>query len=214
MCDSTQVTVNQRGGRHRSLLVGLAAAIALVAPGCTSISATDTSAATTAEESTTTPDTHAGYVPPLAESKPTTVRVPSIGLEAPLLHLGLRPDGSLDVPPTEPGSPASWYDKSPTPGEIGPAILLGHVNDTSNQDGVFGRLDELRNGDHIEVTREDHSTATFEVTGYEQYSKDNFPTQKVYGNTSQAEIRLITCDGYDPLTGLWDENLVVYGRLI
>src|SRR5690606_11539738 len=68
--------------------------------------------------------------PVLAESAPVAVRIPAAGAASELLHLGLRPDGSLEVPPTHPGAPASWYTASPTPGERGPAILLGHVNAT------------------------------------------------------------------------------------
>ena len=52
------------------------------------------------------------------------------------------------------------------------------------------------------------------MTKGEQYPKDNFPTQKVYGNTEGAELRLITCDGYDPETGLFDDNYVVYAELV
>lgn len=149
----------------------------------------------------------------MAESAPVRVQITSIGVDSELLYLGLRSNGALEVPPADPGSPAGWYNKSPTPGEVGPAVLLGHVNDTQNDAGVFARLDELKDGDAIEVTREDQSVATFVVTSTEKYSKDDFPTQKVYGNTETPEIRLITCDGYDPNSGLWGENLVVYGKM-
>ena len=69
-------------------------------------------------------------------------------------------------------------------------------------------------GDTIEVTREDGTTAVFTVERGEQYSKDAFPTQKVYGNTEGSELRLITCDGYDPATGEFDDNYVIYAQLV
>lgn len=156
-----------------------------------------------------------GALPPvLAQSAPTSVRIPTLGVDSELLHLGLRENGSLEVPPTDPGSPASWYDKSPTPGERGPAVLLGHVNEDDGGDGVFAGLRDLQPGDTIEIPREDGTTARFEVSYGEAYAKDDFATQKVYGNTAGSELRLITCDGYDPETGLWDENYVVYATLI
>lgn len=143
---------------------------------------------------------------------PASVQIPDIGVDSPLLHLGLQADGTLEVPPTDPGSPAGWYHKSPSPGEIGPAILLGHVNDTQNAAGVFGRLQELTVGDVVQVALEDQTVVEFVVTAAEKYGKDQFPTQKVYGDTEVPEIRLITCDGYDSATGQWGDNLVVYGK--
>lgn len=152
--------------------------------------------------------------PVLNRSEPTTVHIPVIDTYSPLLRLGLRDNGSLEVPPGNPGAPAAWYDASPTPGQRGPAVLLGHVNATDGGPGVFARLRELRPGDTVEVTREDGSTAVFSVERGEHYGKDVFPTQKVYGNTTGSELRLITCDGYDPRTGEWGENYVVYAKLV
>ncbi|MBD2763312.1 class F sortase [Kocuria sp. WRN011] len=149
----------------------------------------------------------------LAASDPQSLSIPATGTRSELLHLGLREDGSLEVPPEPPGSPAGWYDGSPTPGERGPAVLLGHVNATGGGPGVFADLRQLRPGDTIEVARQDGSTATFTVDRGEAYAKDEFPTLKVYGNTPGAELRLITCDGYDPATGNFGDNYVVYATL-
>ncbi|MEF3120537.1 class F sortase [Kocuria flava] len=158
--------------------------------------------------------TPAGAPAPMAESAPTAVRIPSTGTGSELLHLGLREDGALEVPPEAPGSPAAWYDGSPTPGERGPAVLLGHVNATGGGPGVFAGLRELAPGDTIEVDRADGTTAVFAVERAEQYTKDAFDTRAVYGNTEGPELRLITCDGYDRLTGEFDDNYVVFATLV
>ncbi|MCC9175411.1 class F sortase [Arthrobacter sp. zg-Y179] len=149
----------------------------------------------------------------LAPSAPVSLSIPATGTESRLLHLGLREDGSLEVPPEPPGSPASWYTGSPTPGERGPAVLLGHVNATGGGEGVFAGLRNLVPGDRLEIAREDGTTAVFSVDRGEQYGKDEFPTLAVYGNTAGAELRLITCDGFDPATGTFDDNYVVYASL-
>ncbi|MHC5560695.1 class F sortase [Kocuria sp. U4B] len=149
----------------------------------------------------------------LAASAPKSLTIPAIGASSELLHLGLRENGSLEVPPEPPGSPASWYDGSPTPGERGPAVLLGHVNATGGGPGVFADLRQLNPGDRIEVTRQDGTVATFVVDRGEAYAKDAFPTLEVYGDTEGAELRLITCDGYDPATGAFDDNYVIYATL-
>lgn len=165
-------------------------------------------------KSSAAPETEKVLEPVLPESPPVTVTIPSLGVQSQLLRLGLQDNGILEVPPGDPGSPAGWYVHSPTPGERGPAVLLGHVNAYGNGPGVFAGLRQLQAGDTIEVAREDGTTAIFTVDRAEAYSKDTFPTQTVYGNTEGAELRLITCDGYDPATGEFDDNYVVYAKLL
>jgi sortase (surface protein transpeptidase) len=147
-------------------------------------------------------------------SEPVRLSVERIGLDGDLMQLGLRSDRSLEVPPEGPGAPAGWYRHSPTPGEAGPSVLLGHVNATGGGPGVFAELHRLTPGDRITVTRQDGSAAAFSVDAVERYEKAAFPTLRVYGNTAGPELRLITCDGYDPATGSFDANLVVYASLL
>lgn len=150
----------------------------------------------------------------LESSPPTSFGIPSIGAGSDLMRLLLRDDGSLAVPPAEPGSPAAWYAHSPTPGEMGPSVLLGHVNATDGSAGVFARLVELEPGDIVEVEREDGQVAVFAVDRGVQYGKDEFPTDEVYGNTDAPELRLITCDGYNSWTREFEENYIVYATLV
>lgn len=169
-------------------------------------------------ENTTAAPKPAGPSPTPSQKKPAaapaTVEIPDIGVRSPLIKLGLRPNRSLEVPPDGPGAPAGWYSGSPSPGAIGPAVLLGHVNATGGGPGVFADLRALKNGADIRVTREDGSTASFAVYRAAAYSKNSFPTVEVYGNTKASELRLITCDGYDPATGEFDDNYVVYAKLM
>lgn len=149
----------------------------------------------------------------LGASAPATLSIPSIGVQTDLLHLGLEENGSLKVPEdTGDGAPASWYNGSPTPGERGPSVVLGHVNALGGHKGVFADLRKLTPGAEIAVSRADGSTAVFAVERGALYPKNEFPTLQVYGNTPGAELRLITCDGYDPATGLFDDNYVVYAK--
>ncbi|POH56792.1 sortase domain-bontaining protein [Arthrobacter glacialis] len=152
--------------------------------------------------------------PVMNASAPVTLTIASIGVRTDLLHLGLRENGSLEVPEdTGDGAPASWYNGSPTPGERGPSVMLGHVNAFGGNTGVFADLRKLKNGDEINVSRTDGSIAVFIVDRGALYSKNEFPTLEVYGNTKFAELRLVTCDGYDPATGLFDDNYVIYAKL-
>ncbi len=152
--------------------------------------------------------TAAGTMP---ASTPVRVRIPSIGVDSDLMGLGLQPDGTLEVPPD--GFPAGWYTGSPTPGELGPAIIAGHV-DWAGRPGVFFDLRELSTGDHIAITRQDGSTARFRVTRVAQFDKDHFPTQAVYGDLDHAGLRLITCGGpFDRQARSYEDNLVVFAEL-
>ncbi|MET3165019.1 UNVERIFIED_ORG: hypothetical protein ABIB19_003450 [Arthrobacter sp. UYEF10] len=160
------------------------------------------------------PAAAAQQLPVLGASAPVTLSIASIGVRTDLLHLGLRENGSLEVPQdTGNGAPASWYNGSPTPGERGPSVMLGHVNALGGNQGVFADLRKLTPGTEINVSRTDGSTAVFIVDRGALYSKNEFPTLEVYGNTPGAELRLITCDGYDPATGLFDDNYVIYAKL-
>ena len=146
-------------------------------------------------------------------SPPATLVIPDIGVQSELVSLGLRPNKSLEVPPDGPGAPAGWYSGSPSPGTTGPAVMLGHVNAVGGGPGVFAQLRSLAEGSEVRIRRADGSTATFVVDRGEAYSKAAFPTLEVYGNTPGPELRLITCDGYDPATGLFDDNYVVFAKL-
>jgi LPXTG-site transpeptidase (sortase) family protein len=147
----------------------------------------------------------------MRRSTPTRLIVPAIDLDTRLIDLGLEPDGSLQVPSS--GFPAGWFTGAPTPGEIGPAVIAGHVH-WQGRWGVFRKLDSLERGDTIEVDRSDDSTAVFRVTRTEEVPKDAFPTKQVYGNIQHAGLRLITCGGLDPVSRTYEANVIVFADLI
>ena len=141
---------------------------------------------------------------------PVRVEIPSIGVRAPIIRLGLNPDRTLEVP-TDFGD-AGWWSGGPRPGEPGPAVIVGHV-DSYTGPAIFFRLRELRPHDTIVVVRRDGTRARFSVIGSEQYPKDHFPTARVYGATSGPTLRLITCGGeFDRSSGHYLDNTVVYAR--
>lgn len=156
-----------------------------------------------------------GTAKPLAESKPTTVRIPGIDVEAPVHSLGLDDQGELKVPSGDRYDEVAWYDGSPTPGEVGPSVLEGHVTGSGQTPSVFFELGATKAGDEIEVDRADGSTATFEVTEVKRYAKAEFPRIDVYGATKGPELRVITCGGdYDEGAGRHLDNVVVFADLV
>ncbi|CAG6397635.1 putative Sortase A [Actinacidiphila cocklensis] len=151
----------------------------------------------------------------MAKSAPQRLRIPGIGVDTGVMALGLAADGTVRVPPIKAHSPAGWYDGSPTPGETGPSVLLGHVTVGAYGDGVFRHLDRMRPGDRVAVTRADGSTATFAVDRVQTVAKSRFPTEEVYGNVDHPALRLITCGGTRISDGGgYPDNVIVYASLV
>jgi sortase (surface protein transpeptidase) len=141
---------------------------------------------------------------------PVRIEIPSIGVRAPIIRLGLNPDRTLEVP--KDFGDTGWWSGGPRPGEPGPAVIAGHV-DSYTGPAVFFRLRELRSRDEIVVVRRDGTRAHFTVQGSEQYPKSDFPTTRVYGRTSGPTLRLVTCGGtFDRSSGHYLDNTVVYAR--
>jgi sortase (surface protein transpeptidase) len=154
--------------------------------------------------------------PVLPAAPPITVTIPAIGVDSSVIRLGLEPDGSIQVPSLDdPHSPVGWFQRSPSPGQLGPSIILGHIDSRAHGPGVFFRLGELRPGDTVDVTRTDGTVAVFEITGVRSYPKDQFPTLQVYGNLDHAGLRLITCGGaFDAGSGHYRDNIVAFASLV
>ena len=152
----------------------------------------------------------------LLRSAPVRLDVPRIGIRgASLVTLGLAKDRSIEVPPVGANSPAGWFDGSPTPGQLGPSVILGHVDSVAAGPAIFYRLSTLRPGDTATVTRADHTVAVFRVDSVQEYAKSAFPTLQVFGNTDHAALRLITCGGkFDPAKASYESNIVVYAHLV
>ncbi|WP_432164689.1 class F sortase [Streptomyces sp. bgisy031] len=152
-------------------------------------------------------------LPALPAAAPTRVRIPAIGVDAPLTGLSLQDDGRLAAPPDNDNDLAGWYSNGVSPGSSGTAIVAGHV-DIPSGPAVFYNLGALKKGMRIDITRADHDTAHFTIDALEVYDADNFPSSKVYTDHDRAELRLITCGGgYDKHRARYRGNVVVYAHL-
>jgi LPXTG-site transpeptidase (sortase) family protein len=150
---------------------------------------------------------------PLARSAPVKIRIPRIGVNAPVMKLGRDADGTVQVPPLAAHNLAGWYRYGPSPGQRGPAVILGHV-DSATGISVFYYLKNLHAGDTVDVTLADGTVARFAVDGLQKVAKDAFPTASVYGKSGDPSLRLITCGGpFDQATGHYTDNIIVYAHL-
>lgn len=148
----------------------------------------------------------------LGRSVPVGLEIPAVGVDTPVIRLGLAPDHTVQVPPITAHDRAGWYRHSPTPGQIGPSVILGHVTVGAYGDGVFRHLARLRRGDRIVARLENGTAAVFAVDSVRTVAKADFPTDAVYGDVDRPELRLITCGG--PRTGdEYRDNVIVFAAL-
>ncbi|MBP2704904.1 class F sortase [Microbispora sp. RL4-1S] len=159
------------------------------------------------------PSPAAPPAPAMQPATPKRLIIPKLNINAPIMSVGLDKAGAIETPPIGNPNLVGWYRGGPTPGQAGPAVVLGH-KDTTTRSAVFSRLHELQSGDQIEVVRMDGRVAVFTVGGVEQANKQTFPTNRVYGPADNAELRLITCGGtYNRSTGHYVDNVIVYATM-
>lgn len=138
--------------------------------------------------------------------RPTRLRVPELGLDEPVVAVGVAADGQMDVP--EQAASVSWYRFGPAPGDAGAAVLAGHV-DFAGKRGVFWRLDELREGQRITVTV-DAEELVFRVENIERYAKDELPVDELFVAGGRSQLLLVTCGGsFDDARRAYRDNVVV-----
>ncbi|MCY0962102.1 class F sortase [Streptomyces sp. H27-H5] len=170
-------------------------------------------AASPARDASPAPAAPPAALTPLPASEPVRVRIPAAGVDtSPVLRLGLESDGTVQVPSVADGDKIGWYTKGVTPGQTGPAVLIGHF-DTARGPAVLKDVSRVRVGDEITVSRADGGSAVFRVRELEQVDKKSFPTAKVYGNTTRPELRVVTCGG-EITDGHRPDNIILYADLV
>ncbi|HET9444039.1 MAG TPA: class F sortase [Acidimicrobiales bacterium] len=149
---------------------------------------------------------------PLPASPPTRVEIAAVGVTPKIGPLGLNRDGTLEVPADF--SRAGWYTGRPSPGEAGPAVVVAH-RASRRGPGAFWKLPAIQPGQEVVVIRADGRRLRFTVDRVEQHRKDAFPTDAVYGPTSETALRLITCGGpFEPALGdRYRDNVIVFARM-
>ena len=148
----------------------------------------------------------------VARSAPVTLRIPAIGVSLRLSTLGLNADGTVQVPVKD--QAPGWFRLGPTPGQMGSAVILGHVDDYKGP-AAFYRLRSLRAGDKVDVGLANGAVAHFAVTSVASYLKTQFPGQLVYASHGYRALQLVTCGGqFDSSTGHYLSNTVVFTSLV
>ncbi len=149
-----------------------------------------------------------------ARLAPLRVRVPSIGVDAPVVPVGILPGDVMEIP--EDVRDLGWYDPDGigvAPGLPGTAVLAGHVDSRAQGRGALYELRELAVGDLVEIDLEDGSVQTWRVTAVTQYPKATLPYAEVFTWAGPARLALITCGGeFDRTARSYLDNIVAYAE--
>ena len=141
--------------------------------------------------------------------EPQRVEVPSLGIDAPVLPVGIDMDaGALGTPKDI--DRVGWFRDGAAPGDDKGAVLLaGHVDSARRGAGAFYPLKEARRGTRISVRSDDGRTRRYRVTSVKQMRKADLPA-RVFSRRGKARLVLVTCGGrFDERRGHYRDNIVV-----
>lgn len=195
----------------------LSATLLAVCAGCAAPGpspAVDSAPVTAAQASSSPSPTRDAVQPAPAATAvdPVRVVIPALGLDEPLIPLGLATDGAMEVPVDF--DEVGWFTGGGRPGGTGPTVIAAHV-DSPTGPAVFQRLDEVAVGDLVEVHDVDGTLHTYRVTETADYPKADFPTARVFGATAADTLRVITCGGvFDRDAGSYLDNRVVFAERV
>lgn len=198
----------------RALLVALGGLLAVILAGCGPAGAPPADLTTPAPPATTAP-----AVPGVVGASGahiTALRYPRLGIASrDTAPMGVLADDSPQVPPLDRVQQFGWFKYAPTAGDLGPAVLFGHING-GGRPGVFAHLTQARVGDRVEVDRSDGQIATFTVVRIQEFPKAEFKAHRleIYGNLDHAGLRMVTCSGqFDSTARSYKSQTVVYADL-
>lgn len=140
---------------------------------------------------------------------PIVVRIPSLGVDAPVEPVGLEPGGDVAIP----SSPRTvgWFRGAAVPGAAGTAVLASHVDSRQEGLGVFAGLARVRPGDTVELVAADGSATGWTVVAREQVPKDELPSGRLFSLGGDPVLALVTCGGrFDAVARSYADNVIVW----
>ena len=144
-------------------------------------------------------------------SPPSRLIIPVLNIDTVVEHVGVTKAGLMGNPSNFVN--VAWFKYGPAPGDMGSAVIGGHVDNALALDGVFKHLNTLKAGDMIEVKNEAGATLTFRVSAVETYPYQSVP-QAIFTKTRGVYLNLITCAGtWQSKQHTYDQRLVVYTEL-
>ncbi len=142
---------------------------------------------------------------------PVTLTIPAIGVGAPIEQVATNARNEMDTPKNPLNT--AWYAPGARPGARGNAVIAGHVDYHGIGPVVFWNLNKLTPGVEIFVTDDAGKQRRFLVTSVEVYPADQAPLQRIFGDTNDSNLNLISCTGdFDPGSASYNNRIVVYTK--
>lgn len=161
-----------------------------------------------------TQQTHSNVTQNNTSDFPIKIIIPKIGVDAKVQKVGITLKGNMSAPHNF--TDVGWYKYGTVPGNLGSAVMDGHVDNGFNLDGVFKHLKDLKVGDNIFVDMQNGTQLHFVVEDVQSYYYKDTPMDEILNkNDGAAHLNLITCDGtWLPEAKTNDRRLVVYTKLV
>jgi sortase A len=122
---------------------------------------------------------------------PVRLKIPSINVDAIVEHVGIIPNGEMGVPQNTIN--VGWFSLGSRPGDVGSAVIAGHLNGLWGQPGVFASLFKLKFGDKI-YTEDDQGVIKVFVVQDNQIYNPGY-ADAIFSNNNSVHLNLITCEG-------------------
>jgi hypothetical protein len=144
-----------------------------------------------------------------AAEPPVRLRIPALGVDAPVDPVGVTPAGSMVVP--ERVSRVGWYRFGPAPGAAaGSVVLAGHVDSAREGRGALFDLRSAPVGTRVELVTAAGRTVAYRVTGRETVAKRRLPAERLFDRDGVPRLVLVTCGGpFDRAASAYRDNVVV-----
>ncbi len=144
---------------------------------------------------------------------PERLIIPAIDVDANIQHVGIAKSGNMAVPNNY--TDVGWYRHGSAPGDLGNAVIAGHLDTGFGRPAVFLDLDKLVPGDELYVRDATGETVRFVVERLQTYDYTNAPMEEIFGTSTEARLNLITCDGaWNPDTKSYSQRLVVFTKAV
>lgn len=160
----------------------------------------------------TVPMAAATLAPAAAADPPTRVGIAAIGIDVPIVPVGVEPDGLMELNPDP--AIAGWYryGAEPSTGQ-GNTVIAAHIDSPDYPIGPFASLRDVPAGSEVLLSTASGGTLRYAVESITYYPKAELPTASLFERTGAPALVLITCGGdFDSDTGHYSDNVVMIAR--
>jgi len=149
--------------------------------------------------------------PAPAPPAPTRLTIDSVGLQMPVVPVGVAANGEMALPRSP--ADAGWYRFGAHPGDPqGATVIAGHLDQPWYGTGPLGRLADVAPGDTV-VVDSGTTSRRFVVTEVQAVRKTRLDLAALFRTDGPPSLHIVTCGGrFDPVQRHYDENVVVVAR--